>query len=147
MVKTQTAVIDGRQVVVTPLPASRGLAVLTRILDIVAPALAGGMPETAKGLNASNVLEHIRVDAAASMLFSKLTPAEVTSIARELCSSVHLDGTDLGTPAYETAFAGQLGLLVKVAKFAFTVNFGDFWQALGEMLGAARAIPASLSAA
>lgn len=135
MLKTQTKEVDGFSVTSTQLDVWRALRLFTRLGKIVSPALA-----QAKDVS---VFSDIRQLAPAfAELFSQVDGDVAEDLARTMLEStlVVVDGKQIPLNSREMimmAFNGRLETLLAVMKFSFEVNFGDFWQGVARLAGAA----------
>jgi hypothetical protein len=111
---------DGIRVRVQMLPAMKAYLLLPRYAVALGHA-ASKLGQVSDLLDAS-----VGAMGAATMaLFEKLTPAELDSITRELMSTATIDG-EAFDKAVDLKFRGKILTLLKVVRFAFEVNYGDF---------------------
>lgn len=125
--QTERKSIDGLEVTTTQLPSMRALALSTRLLKVVAPAMAH-----AGGLSMASDIADLAPALAA--LAGQLEPELVQSLTRELLAftTVEMSGKvmQLSTEeAINLAFAGRLMTLFKVLAFSLKVNFENFFDA------------------
>lgn len=118
--------IDGRTYIVSPLPATKGLAVLTRIIKVVGPSIGEiGDIETVMSSDLTLVLKG---------LSERLDETVVSGVVSDLLSTVQVraDGryTELAR-IIDTEFAGRIGRMLRLLGVCLEVNFGDFFGAGG----------------
>jgi hypothetical protein len=135
MLKSQTCTIDGSEYTVQQLPAMKAQRLFVKIAGILSPAvsrLANGRKITSiADLNLSVVGDALGV------LGDRLTPDEYENIVRQLLYSVtrkDLDGKlqDI-SKSFDIEFAGEMVTVLKLVRFAFEVNYGDFFS-VGRLL-------------
>lgn len=122
-----TLTIGGRQFVITPMGAFRGLALMERLAKVLGPALgqvaAGGHKE---------VLDQIAAGLAG--LADRLDGTTLEWLARELAEDTQCQTPQGGMVplkgVFDLYFAGEYPLLLAWAKAAFEVNFGPLGDAL-----------------
>ncbi len=135
MLKTQTKEIDGFQVTSTQLDVWRALRLFTRLGKIVSPALA-------KAKDVTMFSDVRQLAPAFGELFSQVDGDVAEDLARAMLEStvIVVDGKQIPLNSREmfmTAFNGRLETLLAVMRFSFEVNFGDFWQGVARLAGAA----------
>lgn len=127
------------------LPAMRATLLLARVSATLTPALAKA------GGAVNGGIEDLDLDAlsdAARVLFEKATPAEVETVLRELFSTVFIAKGEARSPLmpeFDRYMQGEILAILTLAKEAFEVNYGDFFDAAKRMLGARKATAASKS--
>ncbi len=133
--KSETREVGGFTYHATQLPAMRAEKLWARLVRVFGPALA----EVFAGVESLEQMNLVGVAPALRDLFTRLTEEERTHILREVLGSVEVEeGGRRGPlwPVVDAHFTGRLKDLYAVAWFALEVNFSDFFDGLGEKLGA-----------
>lgn len=68
---------------------------------------------------------------AIQMLAESISEDSVDSLVCEILMSTRKAGMELTPATIDMEFAGDLGTLYEVVRFALDVNFENFWKALG----------------
>lgn len=145
MIKTQTTTIGGVRYTVQQLPVTRALRLSAKLGGILAPALAKASKSVA-GTNLDNIagLDISLLGDALETLMMKMTPDELEFCTKELLYVLEKDGKDISR-SFDTEFCGELLTVFKLLRFAFEVNFGDFFDAARGWQAKLRAVPAPSS--
>lgn len=128
--KTETRTIEGFEVTVQVLPATRSLPLLPRVTRIVAAAMAVGA-----GLDSdvSTVLAHV-------------DGSELLALATELLASAQVKHEGrlrtLDRATIDLVYTGRVRALLAAAWFAVQVNYADFFAGASATSPAAEASPA-----
>lgn len=136
--EAQSKTIGGRLIQVQPLPAFAAISLLTRISKVVGSAIGpafGALVKSGDRLGDVDLSEHF------ARLFSVLSPEDTESIARALLQGAVIDPhgkTRILLDVADAEFAGETLTLLKVAYFAFEVNYGDFSAFVLGLLNEAR---------
>lgn len=133
--------IDGVTYVVTPLGASKGIALTLRLGRVLGPTLAeltklaGQKADTVRG-RGLDILGK-----AAAELLERATEAELRAIYQPLAEETRVRREDGKAPklseVFDVHFAGRLDSFARWLAFALEVNVGP----LAAMLGSARQLP------
>jgi hypothetical protein len=118
--------IDGHKFVVTQLPATRALKLLHRLANAVGPAL--GFAITSSGGIEKLEKAEVHLGQAVQTLFDRFTESEMERTVKDLLYAATMDGAPIAS--IDNIFAGRLGLLMQVCRFALEVNFEDFFAVL-----------------
>ena len=140
MIATQEKTIDGLRFAVTQLPAMKAFRTLNRIGRALGPALAKGLGALKGKLGDASVEA---LGGAATELFARLSDDELEALTRELLTFCTVDGKPL-MPQFDLVMQGRMGTLLKLLRFAFEVNYGDFFAGARGL--AAQAMAANPSA-
>lgn len=119
-----------------PMPATKGLSVLTRLSNIVGETLlsmASGVKPKIPGEEGEEEedLNPDIVEAAVKMLVKKLDEDEVVRLAVDIMEGMTVEGKKVGLndrTQFDEHFAGRIMLLFKVIMFGLEVNFQDFFE-------------------
>jgi len=139
LIKTEEKEIDGLRFSVTQLPGMRGLRMSVRLGKLLGPALARAAGAATGGLASLDVS---KLSGAVDALFEHLTEDEIESVTKALLESclVTIEGkTGPLMPMFDTVMGGKVATVYKLLRFAFEVNFGNFFgglAALGAQFGA-----------
>lgn len=121
--------IDGIDFEVSPLPAFRALELFPRITGFFSGAAAElGSVQRDKG----------EAIAKAVAALAKSNPAELVALTKVLLEGcvVTLDGKQaMLLPVFDVAMQGKLFTVMKLLAFAVEVNYRDFFDGLGGLLG------------
>lgn len=123
---------------VTQLTAIRSVRMLTRIGNLLGPALKE-MKGAAPDLAQPDALKMLGA-AAIGDLLSRLNENDVEKLLRDLFETVTVEGAPVKSQL-DMLFAGNVAGMFKLAAFCLQVNFGDFFSALGGLVKQAK--PAS----
>ena len=118
--------IDGNTWMVSQLPATEGLKVLTKLIKIVGKPIG----KAVKGVTDSNgvgsildaKIDYAFVGDAIGDLTSRLDEEEVTGLIKRMFRDVRCDGKEV-MPTFDTLFMGRYGTMMKVIVFVIGVNF------------------------
>lgn len=128
--KSQTRTIEGFEITVQVLPATRSLPLLPRITRVVAAATAMGFDLDS---DISRVLVHV-------------DGAELLSLATELLASAQVKHEGrlrtLDRATIDLVFTGRIKALLAASWFAVQVNYADFFADASATEPAAEASPA-----
>lgn len=136
---TKETSIDGMTVTVTQLPAMKALRLMGRLGKTLGPALAKAAGAMQNGGLESNVAV---LGDAVHVLFDRLSPDEMEQLTRELLETATVTCTVPATgqpyngpmmPVFNTVFQGRMPSLLKTLKFAFEVNYGNFFDGLRDL--------------
>lgn len=138
MIATQERTIDGMKFTVTQLPAMKGLRTLNRIGRVLGPAFA----KVAGASGSGNVtdMDLSKLGDAVEALFERLTDDELEQLTRELLAQATCDGKLL-MPQFDLILAGKVDVILQLLRFAFEVNYGNFFAGLAGMVAAGQAKP------
>lgn len=140
MIKTERTTIDGREVIVVQLTARRSLALKTKLIKLLGPAitklLAGskGAPKLEKEIDLNQLSPAIET------LVSQLDPTVFFNLVVECLSNTRvsvntpdqpLTMLDVTEQTFDTIFSGELVTMYKVLWFALRVNYADFFGMKG----------------
>ena len=136
MIETKEKEIGGMRFTVSQLPAMRALKTLNRIGRILGPAFA-----KASGASKGGDLGGTEIAAFADaihILFDKLTDEELEGLTRALLDTATVDGKLL-MPQFDTVMSGKVEVILQLLKFAFEVNYGNFFNAVRGLVSQAPA--------
>lgn len=134
----QSKTIGGRLIQVQPLPTFAGLHLAARISKVVGSAIGPALGEL---ITKGGTLEDVDLSEHVARLFAVLSPDDTESIVRSLLQGAVIDPhgkTRILLDVADAEFAGETMTLLKVAYFAFEVNFGDFSAFVLGLLNEAR---------
>lgn len=137
MREPQTKAIGGVLYEVTPLPAGKGLALLTRLAKLVAPALAAAPSLKDIGNFAGEAI---------AGLLENLTEEDTAHVCRVLAENTRVQkptGMAALAAIFDLHFQGDYLALVEWARFALEVNYAGFFAAITAKAPAAPAAPAA----
>lgn len=131
MVTNQTAVIDGMTFGITQLTTMKSLRMLNRLGRALGPALA-----KLGSVSAGNVADMSvgPFGEAVAALCERLSDDELEAITRELLATATVNGALL-MPQFDVTLQGRADTVIKLLKFALTVNYGSFFNALNGLGG------------
>lgn len=115
---TRQKTINGKNVVIYLLPASQGIVIAKRLLEIFLPAF-GTAIESSKYESGMDFQE-VAASVAANL------PALDESIIKKLLKGCSVDLKDVGTD-FDNYFMGNYGELISILEFAVTENFSSFF--------------------
>jgi hypothetical protein len=143
MLKTDTHIIEGATYTITQLPAMRGLRLFARVARVLGPALGKLGAAKAGGIKIGGVgVSEEAFGTAIETLFDKLSPDEFELVLSEFFWSLTRNGKKVAPGAeFDLEMAGQLVTILKLLKFAFEVNYGNFTAAVVALMPAAE-VPA-----
>ena len=116
MIQTITKEINGSKYSVTQFTARRALRLQSKLIKALGPFLFE------ISVNPSKAME---------MLAGSITDDTFEVLATEILCSTRKDGMELTNAVIDSEFAGDIGTLYEVVRFALEVNFENFWKALG----------------
>jgi hypothetical protein len=123
-------------------PATEGLRVFARLLQLIGPAAGQALAalKGGRGLMDAEVNSDA-LGAAVAALAARLDEDTVIGLVQRLLKEVRKDGREV-LPVFDIEFMGQYGKLVQVLRLVLEHNFRDFWNAAalaqqGKSLGAA----------
>lgn len=145
MVKTETVVIDNRQVITTQLPARRCLALKTQLIKLLGPAVvkmlsssSGGIPINAKSLmgRLDKDVDLSKMAESVEMLCVNLSPDTLFQLILDTLAStkVAIEGKgmyDVTRDTFDIVFDSGLLFMYKVWWVALKVNYSDFFGESG----------------
>jgi hypothetical protein len=137
-IKTETRIIDGSQYLLAQMDAKRAFKLIPRIGHVIGPVL--GKAGTLKGGNLSDVDVSVLGDIV-GLLFERLTPEELEFITGEMLYSLRRDGRDASATGarFGQEMAGEVVTVFKLLRWAFELNYGDFFAVAPALL---KAVPA-----
>lgn len=118
--KTQDRSIGGAVWTVSQFPATEGLAILTRLLKLVGPALES----VARGEGTT-----LEIGSFVAGLVGQLDEADTVGLIKRLLKDTRKDGREV-LPTFDTEFMGNYFTLLTVIGFVLEVNYGDFFAAM-----------------
>ena len=65
------------------------------------------------------------------LLANSIAEDTLENLVVEILSSTRKEGMELTPPVIDMEFAGDIGTLYEVVRFALEVNYENFWKALG----------------
>lgn len=142
MLKTETTVIDGEEYTLSQLPAMRSLKLFSKLAGILGPALAkaGGLAGTDGSADLGALAELV------GMLAAKLPGEELEAITNDLLWNLRRGTLDVAPKkGFDLAFAGKATTVFKLLRWAFEVNYGDFFAAGRDLIAQAQTRPAQSS--
>ncbi len=131
MIQSKEKTIDGAVYAVTQFPARRALALQTRLLKLLGPALATALGGIQDGRIDASVLS-----ASLKQLADTLDESTAVDLALQMLASTRRDGREITEGVFDMEFAGQMDTLYKVLGFVLEVNFGGFFarSGIGDLL-------------
>lgn len=105
---------------VSQFPATEGLAILTRLLKLVGPALGS----VARGEGTA-----LEVGSFVAALVDQLDEADTVTLIKRLLRDTRKEGREV-LPTFDTEFMGNYFTLLTVIGFVLEVNYGDFFAAM-----------------
>ena len=126
MLESQDVDLDGHTFHVNMLPATKALEVLRRISRALGPSLAAVV--AASNGATIGAIDISTVGPAFTTLFDRLDEAELKYLTKAFLETALVDGDPLWRQI-DTVFMGKTFSLMKLMRFAFEVNFGDFFAA------------------
>lgn len=143
MIKTQSTNIGGVKYTVQQLPVTRALRLSAKLGGIIAPALAKAS-KSVSGMSLESLggLDVALFGDAIETFMTKMSPDELEFCTKELLYVLEKDGKDISR-SFDTEFCGELMTVFKLLRFAFEVNFGDFFDAARSWQTKLRAVPAA----
>ena len=133
--KSQERAIGEGVWTVTQFPATEGLAILTRLLKLVGPAM--GAISRGEGGN-------VEVGTFIALLIERLDEAETIALVKRLLKDTRKDGREI-LPQFDLEFMGNYHTLLNVLGFVLEVNYGDFFAEMNRPAPASQGAPAALS--
>ncbi len=131
--RSQDRVIAGATWTVTQFPATEGLAILTRLLKLVGPAMGA----VARGEGSA-----LEVGTFVAALVGQLDENETIILVKRLLKDTRKDGREI-LPIFDVEFMGNYYTLLSVLGFVLEVNYGDFFAAMNTQPSEGAASPAS----
>ena len=127
--KHDTREIDGTKFRTSQLPALASLALLTKVVKLIAPILGELEGIDIKNLSFEDDIE--KLVPLVTALFSELEPKTATELAREIltCTTAEIEKSLVlcdNDGNINQVFSGRLITMFKVIMFSLEVNFGDF---------------------
>lgn len=142
MREPQEKTIDGTKYRVAPLPASKGLAILTMITKVVGPSLVAAPSLAALAGGAAELFGDV---------CERLDEAQVERLSKAMAGHTLVEASPgkgglvpLGDH-FDLHFAGDYGAMLQWMQFALEVNYGGFFDAVRAKSSAAA--PASVEPA
>ena len=127
MREPQQTTIGAWRYTVRPFPTGTGLALMWRLARMLGPALAA-LIRGAEGVEGA-------IGSSFNALVDRVTPEELTEIARQLAATADVVQPGGSQPAalgevFDLHFAGDYLALFDFLRFALEVNFGPFVEGL-----------------
>lgn len=116
MIQTLTRQINGANYTVTQFTARRALRIQAKLIKALGPFLFEISVNPGK---------------AVELLASTISDDTFEILVTEILTCSRKEGMELTPATIDMEFAGDLGTLYEVVKFALEVNFENFWKALG----------------
>lgn len=120
--RSQERSIGGATWTVTQFPATEGLALLTRLLKLVGPAMGA----VARGEGSA-----LEVGTFVAALVGQLDENETVALVKRLLKDTRKDGREV-LPTFDLEFMGNYFTLLSVLGFVLEVNYGDFFAAMNQ---------------
>lgn len=112
----------------TPLPATKGLAILTRLTKMVGQSLLMLAARGAKGME--GVPDDIMAFTTQTLV-ERLEEDVVIATVKELCATVQAkDHGELKGATFDALFSARMFLLFQVVQYALETNYSDFFDAI-----------------
>lgn len=122
--------IGGRTYLIAPMPATKGLSVLTRLVKLLGPAIGGGLSGGGLSAMLDTKVDDGFVGRLVEALTGRLDEPVVEKLAKDMVASVRVseDGrvSDLSS-SFDRVFAGRMTDLFKLLVEVAGVNYGDFF--------------------
>lgn len=117
----RTLDLNGKQITIFLLPASKGLVMAKKLSQLFLPTLSGfaEIGEEDSDMSLSTV---------STLLVESLDDLDVMSVVSTLLNSVTVNGQPID---FDTYFMANYGELVSVIKFAVEENFSSFFEGKG----------------
>ncbi len=131
--RSQERSIGGATWTVTQFPATEGLALLTRLLKLVGPAMGA----VARGEGSA-----LEVGTFVAALVGQLDENETVTLVKRLLKDTRKDGREV-LPVFDIEFMGNYFTLLSVLGFVLEVNYGDFFAAMNPQRSEEAASPAA----
>lgn len=131
--KSQERAIGEAVWTVSQFPATEGLAILTRLLKLVGPAM--GAISRGEGGN-------VEVGTFIALLIERLDEAETIALVKRLLKDTRKDGREV-LPMFDLEFMGNYHTLLAVLGFVLEVNYGDFFAAMNQQGSSSQPAPAA----
>jgi hypothetical protein len=133
--RAETQTIDGVQFTVQQLPAMRSMKLMHKLAKALGPAMlkAVGSGGSLKELNLGNAGD------AAQMLFEKFSADDFEALIRELLETalVTRGGSQIPLmPVFDDEMCGKPDTVLKLLRFALSVNYQSFWKGLSASVAA-----------
>lgn len=155
MIETKERQFGEYAITVTQLPARRGMRLLRRVMQALAPALGdAASPALAavtqgNGVKALAGLNLSSFGAAIERLFQNLDDATLDAILYDrecgALATARVNGKEL-LPVLDAIVGADLFLLMRIAAFALEVHFSSFFDAAREAAARAKAEAATAAA-
>lgn len=120
----KTVVYGDTEYMITMLPPSRAIKLLTKLTKIVGEPMA-------KMAAAAGDQKDEMIPMAIAALTSKLEAEEVLALVKELMTCVTKDNKSIN---FETEFMGKLGTVLKLCKEVLEVNYSDFLEEISSLM-------------
>ena len=133
--KSQDRAIGEGVWTVTQFPATEGLAILTRLLKLVGPAM---------GALARGEAGQVEVGTFLAALIERLDEADTVALVKRLLKDTRKDGREV-LPVFDIEFMGNYHTLLSVLGFVLEVNYGDFFAAMNQQGSSSQGAPAAAS--
>jgi len=121
-IERRSTTIDGVIYEVTQPGATAAARVLMRVMEITAKPVAL-LGSAALSADPSAVLGE-----AAEAFVKAMKPGDLEAVIKPLLESLTADGVYVGTKLFDDHFAGRIGRLVRVIKWALQENYSDFFD-------------------
>ena len=125
--------IDGTNYSTSPLPATKSLAVLTRLTKMVGETL---LVIASRGAAALDDIDEDVIAFTVRQLVERLDEREVDQTVRDLLAGMRCAGVEKDVvQVFDAHFAGRLMHLFKVLQYSLEVNYSDFFDAVQSQSG------------
>ena len=126
MIQTITKELNGVKYAVTQFTARRALRLQAKLIKALGPFLFE------ISANPGHAME---------LLSNSISDDTLEVLVVEILSSTRKEGMELTPATIDMEFAGDIGTLFEVVRFALEVNFENFWKALGIVKKEGQSVP------